>query len=474
MPDNFVVPPLPPQLIDVLKRQYGSNGPPLPGAGAMPPSPMMQPGLPGGPPATAGAMPLAGRVAPPAPAAVPATPPINMLAKGGVNQAPPGPPGAVPFLPGGGTPGATAPPKVPPVTDDPGVKGGMGPMPQTPDLGSYLNPALQKFQADQAGYNQADEANRIDPQQVKPRLWERLAGFALGATQLKNPENAGNVASEVVNRRRTGAELNRSTALAPWTQRLQQDREGLPLAEAAARTGYEQGELNLHTAAEDRERFTAVTNADYKQAIADVRSELEKDNYEKAENLLDQKQKELELKKTHDKEWYDMQHALLDLHKQVEDRKEAKAKEGKDHTATIVGIEAKKTAGLEKAENTYRRALRDSGLDSAVSDAKHEWTDAEKQRLQTIKDQRQDDIDEVTSGYKQEAAEASARAPEQSTAAAAPAAKPAAAAPVPTKTGPAGEKPTKTATEPNSKSKIGLYKSTGQWMLVPNNQGATQ
>jgi len=36
--------------------------------------------------------------------------------------------------------------------------------------------------------------------------------------------------------------------------------------------------------------------------------------------------------------------------------------------------------------------------------------------------------------------------------------------------GPANERPVQTATD--GKLKIGFYKSTGQWMLVPQNQGA--
>ena len=42
----------------------------------------------------------------------------------------------------------------------------------------------------------------------------------------------------------------------------------------------------------------------------------------------------------------------------------------------------------------------------------------------------------------------------------------------PSEMGPAGEKPTKTASD--GKVKIGFFKSTNQWMLVPNKQGATQ
>jgi hypothetical protein len=42
---------------------------------------------------------------------------------------------------------------------------------------------------------------------------------------------------------------------------------------------------------------------------------------------------------------------------------------------------------------------------------------------------------------------------------------------IPEATGPKGEKPVKTATSGNTK--IGYYKSTGQWMLVPQ-QGASK
>jgi hypothetical protein len=280
----------------------------------------------------------------------------------------------------------------------------MGQMPKQQDLGSYLNPALKQYQADQAGYQQADEANRIDPQQVKPRLWERLAGFALGATQLKDPQNAGAVAGEVVNRRRAGAEQARSTALAPWTQRLQQDKEGLPLAEASARTGYEQGELDLRRAAEERDRFTAVQNADNKQALLDVREEVAQGNIEKAANLLDQKQKELELKKTHDSEWFAMQHAILDLRSRMEDRKAEKAKEGKDHTAQAVGAETAKANALTAAEDKYRKARTVIDTDHPPDDKGQESAE-HKEAMAALNDELITDKQRAQDAYSAKSAE---------------------------------------------------------------------
>jgi len=395
------------------------------------------------------------------------------MGPGGTNLAEPNPPGVNAM----GVPSAPAPTgaKLPPVTDDPAVVGNnagavdMGAMPKTPDLGSYLNPALKQYQSDLSGYQQADQANRIDPQKVKPKLWERLVGFGLGMTQLKNPENAGNVASEVVNRRRTAAEQNRSTALAPWTQRLQMDKEGVPLAESAARTAYQQGELGLKTAAENRERYTAISNSEYKDSLASIRDEVAKGNIEKAQNQLDQQQKVLEEKKDHDAEWFQMQHALLDL-------KEKIAEKGKDHTSQTVGAETTKANALTAAEDKYRKALKQLDLDKTPG------TDEYNRGRSAIEDEHTTDLQRAQDAYEAKSSELkgapvehqdveSWRGKPAATSSAAPAssAKPAtdtsSANAAPSAMGPKGETPVKTASD--GKAKIGFYKSTGQWMLVP-------
>jgi hypothetical protein len=347
-------------------------------------------------------------------------------------------------------------------------------MPKSPDLASYLNPALKQYQSDLSGYQQADQANRLDPQQLRPKWWERLAGFALGATQLKDPSNAGNVASEVTNRRLNEATANRERALAPWTQRLQMDKEGTPLAEAAERTAHEQGQLDI-------ERYNAITNSEYKDAIEKVRDEVAKGNIEKAQDLLDEKQKELEEKKTRDAEWYEMQHAMIDIRKQLADARDRQVDKGnKAKPSQSVAIESRKATALQKAKTAYDRETELAGSDP---EARKTAEDNFKQAQQDAQDAYEAEINaaggeathqdvESWRGNGAKPGTQSAAAPPASSAAPGPAAKPAAKQDegVPTAMGPKGETPAKTASD--GKTKIGYYKSTGQWMLVPQSQGA--
>ena len=459
---------MPPALVDALKRQFTPGGP-----NAMP--------QPVGAPASG--MPMPQPVATP-----PSGVPLNSRPGPTLPQAQmPGP------LPMSTPPnGMAAPPSaaVPKVTDDPGVVKGsngpsptmMGEMPKTPDLGSYLNPALTQYRNDLSGYQKADEANRIDPNNVKPRLWERLLGFGLGITQLKNPENAANVAGEVVNRRRTGAEQARNTALAPWTQRLQQDKEGIPLAESAARTGYQQGQLDLDAAKENRERFTAITNSEYKDALTAIKDEVAKGNIEKAQNQLDQQQKVLEEKTERDKDWYQMQHAMLDIRQQLADARDRQVdKSDKPKPAQISATENAKSQAIAKAHQAYTKATQ--GL---PTDPKAQWTEEQLGQLQAAKDAYNQAAQDAEDAYENKVTEMGGTAPHQdvtsspewtgkgspgapTSSGSAPAAKPAAASDngVPTTMGPKGETPVKTASQ--GATKIGYYKSTGQWMLVPQN-----
>jgi hypothetical protein len=394
----------------------------------------------------------------------------------------------------------STPGKVPPVTDDPSVPKGpaatgttddlesrgmlsrISPqpaaqpstpaMPKSPDLASYLNPALKQYQSDLSGFQQADQANRLDPQQTKPRLWERLAGIALGATQLKDPSNAGNVAGEVAYRRLGEATANRERALAPWTQRLQMDKEGVPLAEASERTAHEQGQLDL-------ERFNALTNSDYKEAVTQIRDEVAKGNIEKAQDLLDQKQKELEEKKDKDAEYFKMQHALLDIRQQLADARDRQVDKGnKAKPSQSVAIESKKATALQKAKTAYDRETELAGSDP---EARKTAEDNFKQAQQDAQDAYEAEINAAGGEATHQDVEswrgngAKPAAPAATPATPGPAAKPAAQPAsqdngVPTTMGPKDETPAKTASD--GKTKIGFYKSTNQWMLVPQSEGA--
>jgi hypothetical protein len=369
---GFQIPPMPPALVEALKRSSMANAAP---GGVIPPAAAPLNARPGVT-LPSGQMPGPLPTGSPQPAAA-----AIRMGPGGVNLGEPNPPGVnamgVPFAP------APTGAKLPPVTDDPAVVGsgnnnGMGAVPKPADLGPYLNPALKQYQSDLSGHQQADQANRIDPQQVKPRLWERLLGFGLGMTQLKDPQNAGNVASEVAYRRLNEATGNRERALAPWTQRLQMDREGMSLATSAADVADKQARLNLDTAKEERERYTAITNSEYKDAIASIRDEVAKGNIEKAQNQLDQQQKVLEEKKDHDAEWFQMQHALLDLREKI-------AEKGKDHTSQTMGAETTKANALRAADQAFDKAYAAEGF---PADPKAQWTDEQRARLAQLEQQR--------------------------------------------------------------------------------------
>src|SRR4029077_164365 len=110
--------------------------------------------------------------------------------------------------------------------DDPSIS----PVSKPPDISSYLNPALSRMNELMA---KRAAVPSVDPNQVKPKWWERALGVALGATQLRNPENAANVADMVVHRRLYGAERNRNLALQPIDQQIAAEREAFPLYPAA-------------------------------------------------------------------------------------------------------------------------------------------------------------------------------------------------------------------------------------------------
>jgi hypothetical protein len=493
----FIVPPMPDQLVAALKRSYSPNG-------ASPVTPLAPPATPFGPPppptGTAAMTPGA------APTSM-AAPPIRMGA-GGVNLAPKNPPG----VPASGIPAAslsataaTASPsmKLPSVTDDPNVargsngpaqsgagrwdnprdnanslvdySRGMGEMPKQQDLGSYLNPALNQYKSDLSGFQQADEGHRVDPSTVKPHLWDRLLGGVVGGL-------SGNMQTgkDVTHRRLIEAEKQRSVALAPWTQRLEMDKAGVPLAESAATTAYHQGELGLKEAAENRERFSAIKSAEAKEELNTLReqwnNERDKNSQERNASYL-QHITDLAAKYKDD---HALQLELEHLKERVEDFKEQKEAKGKDHTAQVLATEKTKENAITAAEDKYRKALKQ------LDETQTPGTDEYKQARAAIEDEHTNDLQRSENAYEVKGTELGGNIPHQdvaswrkgsqttpppasASAAATPAAKPqpAAAEEAPTKAGPANEKPVRTA----GQGKIGFYKSTGQWMLVPPNSG---
>lgn len=423
----FETPDFSPDLVNLLKLRQNPLGV-APGEG-----PVRQPGMPGAPPATTG-MPIGGlrTTQMPAPYAPPAT-----------------------TLPASGA-------KLPQPTDDPAV----APMQKPPDVMQYLTPAMKQMNEDLAGYRTADQANRINPQAVKPRLWERLVGFGLGATQLRNPENAGNVAGEVVNRRRNAAELARSTALAPWTQRLEQDRQSLPAYRDVAETAGKQADLNLKTHQENRETWSAQQQAQWHDDEAEIRKMYDEGRIKDAEdriNELAERNKNDELYKN----------KLLDLRGELLKLQQEKLDKGKDHTAQSTSAETQKANSLRAAHTAYAKATQ--GL---PTDPNAPWTDEQKGQLQQAQDAYHQAAQEAEDAYEAKVAELGGSMTHQDVttdwAKSAGKPKPAPAGgktetktELPTQYGPKGEKPVGKQGTDGQGRRYGYYKSTGQWMLVP-------
>ena len=218
-----------------------------------------------------------------------------------------------------------------------------------------------------------------------------------------------------------------------------------------------------------RRAVQRLTNSDYKEAIAEVRDEVAKGNIEKAKDLLDQQQKALD-EKDNDAEWYQMQHALLDVRQQLADARDRQVDKNnnKAKPGQSVAIESRKAAALQKAKTAYDRETELAGSDP---EARKTADDNFKQAQQDAQDAYEAEINAAGGDATHQDVESwrgKAATPPASTAAPAAGTKPAAQSDngVPTTMGPKGETPAKTASD--GKVKIGFYKSTNQWMLVPS------
>lgn len=452
---GFIVPQLPPQLIEALKRPQ--NAPTGPMAGAMP--------LNGRPAQTLPGMQFPGPLPTPQP---PPTPPIQM-GPGGVNMNP-----QAPMTDASGMahmPGPT-PTKLPAVTDDPAVTG-MGAAPKTPDLTSYLNPALSRMNQLGGEFSAADERTRLDPGATKPRLWERLLGGVVGGVT-----GSADAGKAITDRRAREATRVRNLTLDPIKEEMGSQEKMLPTYKEAGEAAERQGKADLDVSKENRERYSAIKNSDYKDAIAQIQEEVAQGNQDKANNLLDEKQKELEQKKTHDDEWYQMQHALLDL-------REKAAEKGKDHTSQTMGAETQKANAIRSAAAAFNKAYQAEGF---PADPKTPWSDEQHAKLQQLRDQQKEAEQSAEDAYEAKSSELKGApvehqdveswrgqpaAPAQTTEKPAQAAAPTqtnSPAPkesaLPTQVGPAGEKPAKTGTGEDGK-KYGYFASKKQWLLVP-------
>lgn len=330
----WTMPPMPEELKAQLMRRQSPMGP----AGAMPQAPY-------------------------GPQPTPQTVAQNRMEEGGQPTASiqPGPSN---LTPGPGVPIYRTPPPqttsqpgspgTPPPSDDPSVN----PVGKPPDISSYLNPALARMN-DLLTKRAAVPA--IDPNQVKPRWWERALGVVLGATQLRNPENAGPLADSVVHRRLYGAERARNLVLQPLDQQIAAERESFPLYTAAGEAAYRQAELGQNANRENRERYTARTGNEYKTKWNDIREQ--RTNEQAAQNDAKNQQAKdaLSERERHDQETEDLRGKLNDVRDRLATVQENKPAKGTQGTPSqFAGLEVKKQQALGKAHSEYQKTV--SGL----------------------------------------------------------------------------------------------------------------
>jgi hypothetical protein len=344
-------------------------------------------------------------------------------------------------------------------------------MPQLPTPPDYSNsPVTAAYQTYQDTMAKRFGMQPPTPANYRPGLMDRLKGGLVGALVGGLSENADK--GSEAGKRFTYSKYNRAAGEYGRTagnldKQLEAERGGAGLAEAAGKIPQTDFENRIQVSKEGREQQTAITNSEYKDAIAAIRDEVAKGNIQKAQDLLDEKQKELQQKKDHDAEWYEMQHQMLDLRKEAEDYKEKKGEKEKDHTSQVLATETAKQNGITAAEDKYRKALKQLDLD--YTPGSDDWN---RQRA-VIEDEHTTDLQRLEDAYEVKGTELGGNIPHQDVESwrGKPAAKPAATAPaakagndeLPTVVGPANEKPLKTG----NNGQYGYYRSTGQWMLVP-------
>jgi hypothetical protein len=140
----------------------------------------------------------------------------------------------------------------PPPSDDPDLA--MPALPQAPDLSnSPVAKLINDYRNTQA---QIASVPRPDPNQLKPRLWQRLLGFAAGtAAGFRNPEMGYNVAQGIATRDWSRAQNTYNIQTAPLYRQLETEREALPMAEAQSRIPQQTFENEMQRAREGREQM---------------------------------------------------------------------------------------------------------------------------------------------------------------------------------------------------------------------------
>jgi hypothetical protein len=205
-------------------------------------------------------------------------------------------------------------------TDDP--DGPDGPeLPKPPDLTNSPLAALLKDYRDTQGKLAAIPP--VDPAANKPRLWERLlGGLSAGAIAYgsKDPAMGASVGGEVTTRRLDNARKNYDIQTAPLLAHLQQDREGMGIAEAQSKIPQKNFENQLSVAKEGRATASAKSLAQHRSDLDDIRQQIADNNVQKASDMIDQKQKELDARTGFQKDTLDLRQQLGEMRIQMREK----------------------------------------------------------------------------------------------------------------------------------------------------------
>jgi hypothetical protein len=352
----WTMPQLPPELLAQLSRGNGAAGP-LPmdptgsGVGVHNTS---NAALGGAQPAAQPAA-LSPMIGPPKP--------IHM-GPGGKNLNPP-PPADPAAAPGGMVAGANIPgaspftrTQKPESSDDPGITG-MPPLPTPPDLSN--SPITQAYQR----YQDIEKTRPPvpDPQTLKPKWWERLAGAGVGfASGWGNAERGAQLGGDVTNRRYDAAMRDYTHQTGALDKQLEAERGGFPLAEAAAKTPQQAYENAVQRARLGTEQQVAKSNiqnrldlTDIKQQMADLANTKASDQKEMALNKLSQdlelRSKGLDLKQMS----LDQQRQFNELSNQLKEQK-LESDRAKFSTGTDAkSLEDERKARLTSIENDWKQ-----------------------------------------------------------------------------------------------------------------------
>jgi len=291
--------------------------------------------------------------------------PIQM-GPGGRNLNPPTPADAA-SSPGGMVAGANIPAaspftRTPPMqsSDDRGITG-MPELPNPPDLNN--SPVSEAYSRYQDLEKKRATVPLPDPQKLKPKWWERLAGAGVGfASGWGDAARGAQLGGDVTTRRYDAAMRDYTHQTGALDKQLEAERGGFPLAEAAAKTPQQAYENAVQRARLGMEQQVAKSNiqnrldlTDIKQQMADLANTKASDQKEMALNKLSQdlelRSKGLDLKQMS----LDQQRQFNELSNQLKEQK-LESDRAKFSTGTDAkSLEDERKARLTSIENDWKQ-----------------------------------------------------------------------------------------------------------------------